>query len=157
ESKKSYLNVTMKLGHNHTLAGIFQSYRMLQINAGPINYQNNVLATGGQLYGAKLTSIWTEHVNSTFTVNYNNKGGNSPSAYDGVLGTGPQLNFHQTASLNQGILQGSGTLAAGGDLPFLALDNSSLVMIRGDLNAFKQGWAGSHEFAAGFLLLPRRL
>ena len=156
-SNMPFVKVTTKVGANHTLAGVFQSDRLLQINAGPIAYQNNVLATGGQMYGAKLTSIWTTHVNSTFTVNYNNKGGNSPSAYDGVLGTGPQLNFHQTASLNQGILQGSGTLATGGNLQFLALDNSSLIMIRGDLNAFKQGWAGSHEFAAGFLLLPRSL
>src|SRR5256885_15467080 len=109
------------------------------------------------MYGAKLTSIGTPHVNSTITFDYNNKGGNSPSAYDGILGTGPQINFHQTAALNTGILQGSGTLATGGNLPFLALDNSSLIMIRGDLNAFKEGWAGSHEVAVGFLLLPRSL
>src|SRR6185295_7113764 len=68
-----------------------------------------------------------------------------------------QINFHQAAALNTGILQGSGILAQGGNLPFMALDNSSLVMLRGDLNAFKEGWAGSHEFAVGFLLLPRSL
>ncbi len=154
-SNMPFVKVTTKVGANHTLAGVFQSDRLLQINAGPINYQNDVLATGGQMYGAKLTSVWSPHVNSTFTFNYNNKGGNSPSAYDGILGTGPQVNFHQTASLNTGILQGSGILAQGGNLPFMALDNSSLMMFRGDVNAFKEGWAGSHEFAFGFLLLPR--
>ncbi len=156
-SNLPFVKVTTKLGIDHTLAAVFQSDRLLQINAGPITYQSDVLATGGQMYGAKLTSIWTPHVNSTLTVSYNNKGGNDPSAYDGVLGTGPQINFHQTASVNAGTLIGSGTLATGGNLQALALDNSSLIMIRGDVNAFKQGWIGSHEFAVGFLLLPRSL
>ena len=40
-------------------------------------------------------------------------------------------------------LQGSGSLATGGNLGNMALDTSSLMMFRGDLNAFKDGWIGS--------------
>jgi len=155
KSNMPFLKVTTRIGGNHTLSGVFQSDRLQQINAVPIAYQNDVLAVGGQLYGAKLTSVWGSHTTSTFTVNYNNKGGNKLQDYEGILGTGPALTFHQTANLNQGILQGSGALVTGGNLGSMALDTSSLLMFRGDLNAFKDGWLGSHEFATGFLALPR--
>src|SRR5204863_9956012 len=101
------------------------------------------------------TSLKETPTTETYTVNYNNKGGNKEQDYDGLLGTGPALTFHQTATLNAGILQGSGSLTNGGNLGNMALDTSSLLMIRGDLNAFKDGWLGSHEFATGFLALPR--
>ena len=57
----------------------------------PIAYQNDLLAVGGQLYGAKLTSIWGPHTTSTFTFDYNNKGGNKLQDYEGILGSGPAL------------------------------------------------------------------
>jgi carboxypeptidase family protein len=153
-----FVKVTTKLGPNHTLAAVFQSDRLNQDIWGPIAFtQSDVLSTGGQMYGGVLTSIWNSHVNSTLTIDYNNKGGTDRGSYDGKLGTGPLVNYHQTAIPNQGIIQGSGTLASGGNFQSLALDNSSLVMIRGDLNIFKEGWVGTHEFATGFLALPRNL
>jgi hypothetical protein len=154
KSNMPFVKVTTRVGNNHTLAGIFQADRLQQFNAGPINFLANVLAVGGQLYGAKLTSVWGPHTTSTFTFDYNNKGGNKLQDYDGILGTGPALNFHQGATLNSGILVGTGALASGGNLSNMALDTSSLTMFRGDITAFKDGWIGSHEFATGFLALP---
>ncbi len=153
-SNMPFLKVTSRLGENHTLAGIFQSDRLQQITVGPITFQDDILAVGGQLYGAKLTSMWKQRTTSTITINYNNKGGNKLKDYEGILGSGPAVTYHQTANLNQGILQGSGALATGGNLQNMALDTSSLWLIRGDVNTFKDGWLGSHEFAAGFLALP---
>lgn len=150
-----FLKVTTRLGSNHTLSGVIQADRLRQLNANAINSQLDVLAVGGQLYGGKLTSVWGSHATTTFTVNYNNKGGNVEKDYDGILGTGPALTFHQSAILNAGILQGSGALTNAGNLQSMALDTSSLLMIRGDFNGFKDGWLGSHEFASGFLALPR--
>ena len=155
KSNMPFLKVTTRLGDNHTLAGVYQADRLQQINAGPITYQNDLLAVGGQLYGAKLTSSWGGHTTSTFTFDYNDKGGNQLGDYEGILGTGPALSFHQSAIPNQGILQGSGALATGGNLGNMALDTSSLLMLRGDVNTFKDGMLGSHELAIGFLALPR--
>src|SRR5262245_21261501 len=85
KSNMPFLKVTTRLGNNHTLAGIFQADRLQQFNVGPINYLNNVLAVGGQLYGAKLTSVWGAHTTSTFTFDYYNKGGNRLEDYNGIL------------------------------------------------------------------------
>ncbi|MGE0450265.1 MAG: TonB-dependent receptor [Vicinamibacterales bacterium] len=153
-SNMPFVKVTSRLGANHTLVGVFQSDRLLQVNVTPISFQDDVLAVGGQLYGAKLNSAWGSHLTSTLTMSYNNKGGNNLADYDGILGSGPAVVYHQIANANQGILQGSGSLATGGNLQSMALDTSSLLMIRGDINAFKDGWIGSHEFGAGFLALP---
>lgn len=43
----------------------------------------------------------------------------------------------------------------GGNFQSMVLDDSSLLMLRGDVTYFKEGLAGSHEFQAGFLALPR--
>jgi carboxypeptidase family protein len=155
KSNMPFLKLTTRIGEHHTLAGVYQSDRLQQITVGPITFQDDILAVGGQLYGAKLNSVWTSHTTSALTFNYNNKGGNKLNDYEGILGTGPALVYHQTANTNQGILQGSGSLATGGNLQNLALDTSSLFMIRGDLNIYKENWLGSHEFATGFLALPR--
>ena len=151
-----FVKVTTKLGNNHTLAGIFQSDRLDQDIWSEISFdQVDVLSTGGQMYGAKLTSTWGQHATSTFTFDYNNKGGDSAASYEGKIKTGPQIFIHQTSSPNQGILQGSGTLVQGGNFQSMVLDDSSLLMLRGDVTYFKEGLAGSHEFQAGFLALPR--
>src|SRR5262245_18602672 len=56
KSNMPFLKVTTRLGQNHTLSGIFQSDRLQQITVGPITFQDDILAVGGQLYGTKLPS-----------------------------------------------------------------------------------------------------
>ena len=52
---------------------------------------NEVLSTGGGMYGAKFTSVWGTNVTTTFTTSYNNKGGNQPDSYEGQADPRPDL------------------------------------------------------------------
>ncbi|PYR65845.1 MAG: hypothetical protein DMF88_18400 [Acidobacteria bacterium] len=65
--------------------------------------QVEVLSTGGPMYGGKLTSVWGDHLTSTFYVSYNTKGGNNTDSY-GYEKQGPLINIHREAFANQGIL-----------------------------------------------------
>ena len=67
----------------------FAPDRLQQITVGPITFQDDILAVGGQLYGAKFMSVWKENTTSTITVNYNNKGGNKLEDYEGINGFWP--------------------------------------------------------------------
>ena len=44
---------------------------------------NDVLSTGGGMYGAKLTSVWGTERHDHLYASYNNKGGNQPDSYEG--------------------------------------------------------------------------
>ena len=69
---------------------------------------------------------------------------------------GPLIEIHREAFRNQGVLEGSGLILRGGQWSSTAcdscfdLDTSSITMLRGDVNWYKQGWGGSHDFQAGF-------
>ena len=55
---------------------------------------DEVLSTGGALYGGKLTSVWGSNLTTTFTASYNNKGGNGLDSYDGRIIPGPSIDVH---------------------------------------------------------------
>lgn len=159
-----WAKVTAKLNSNHNLALIYQADRLKLNVVGAEDFQQvEVLSTGGPMYGARLTSVFGGGVTTTFTASYNTKGGNQLDSYDGGDRNSPTINYHLSAAPNQGGLLGSGLLARGGNWVSTActtcfdLDTSSMLMLRGDLTWFKDGWAGSHEFKTGFLAMPRNL
>jgi hypothetical protein len=161
DSWQPWVKVTTKLGTNHTLAGIYQNDRLHMLTAEQIALkQLEVLSTGGSLYGGKLTSLWGQSVTTTFTVSYNNKGGNSRDSYDGRIIPGPSIHIHQDAFQNAGIMEGTGLIVRSGANRSVGcdgcmlLDEASVQMYRGDLTWYKDAWGGSHEFGAGFLLMP---
>ena len=159
-----WVKVTAKLGSTHNLALIYQADRLNLKVLGAEDYEQvEVLSTGGPMYGAKLTSVFGGGVTTTFTASYNTKGGNTRDSYPGGDRGLPSIEYHLRATPNQGGLLGSGLLVRGGNWVSTAcdtcfdLDTSSMVMLRGDLTWFKQGWLGSHEFKTGFLAMPRNL
>jgi len=161
KSQQPYAKVTARVGTNHTLAGIYQGDRLHMLNVGQTMTKfDEVLSTGGALYGAKLTSAWRNTFTTTFTVSYNNKGGNGLDSYDGRIRTGPSIDVHPAFTVAQGLATGTGLLVTTGGnrsvgcLGCMLLDKSSVTMLRGDLTWFKDGLAGSHEFQTGFLALP---
>jgi Carboxypeptidase regulatory-like domain len=153
--------VTTRLASNHDLSIVYQADRLLLNVVGAEDYEQvEVLSTGGPMVGAKLTSVWGQTVTTTLYASYNTKGGNALDSYK-YEKNGPLVEIHREAFLNQGILQGSGLLLRGGQWSSTAcdacydLDTSTITMLRGDLNWYKQGWGGSHEFRTGFLAMPR--
>jgi hypothetical protein len=161
DSWQPWVKVTSKLGANHTLSGIYQNDRLHMLTTEQISlHPLEVLSTGGSLYGGKLTSLWGDSVTTTFTVSYNNKGGNSRDSYDGRIIPGPSIHIHQDAFPNAGIMEGTGLIVRAGANRSVGcdgcmlLDTASVQMYRGDLTWFKDGFGGSHEFGTGFLLMP---
>lgn len=162
KSNQPYAKVTARLGTNHTLAGVYQADRLHMLNVGQTMATfDEVLSTGGALYGAKLTSVWGTNLTTTFTGSYNNKGGNGLDSYDGRIIPGPSIDVHPSFTIDQGRATGTGLLVTTGGnrsvgcLGCMLLDKSSVIMLRGDLTYFKSAWAGSHEFQTGFLAMPR--
>lgn len=159
-----WLKVTAKLGTAHNLALIYQADRLDLKVLGAEDYEQvEVLSTGGPMYGARLTSVFGGGVTTTFTASYNTKGGNTLESYPGGDRNLPSIEYHYTATPNAGRLEGSGLLLRGGNWVSTAcdacfdLDTSSMIMLRGDLTWFKEGWGGSHEFKTGFLAMPKNL
>ena len=158
-----WVKVSAKLNPNHDLALIYQGDRLLLNVVGAEDYEQiEVLSTGGPMYGGKLTSVWSQHLTTTFSASYNTKGGNDVDSY-AFDREGPVVSIHREAFLNQGVLQGSGLLLQGGQWQSTAcdacydLDTSSITMVRGDLTYYKEGRGGSHQIQAGFLAMPRSI
>lgn len=161
QSQQPYAKVTAQLGSNHTLSGVYQGDRLHMLNVGQTMATfDEVLSTGGALYGGKLTSVWGKNLTTTFTASYNNKGGNALDSYEGRIIPGPSIDVHPSFTIAQGVATGTGVLVTTGGnrsvgcLGCMLLDQSSVTMFRGDLTWYKNDWAGSHEFQTGFLALP---
>lgn len=161
KSQQPYAKVTARMGANHTLTGIYQGDRLHMLNVGQTMTKfDEVLSTGGALYGAKMMSAWRSTFTTTFTFSYNNKGGNGLDSYDGRIRTGPSIDVHPAFTVAQGLATGTGLLVTTGGnrsvgcLGCMLLDESSVTMLRGDLTWFKDDLVGSHEFQMGFLALP---
>ena len=150
-----------RLGDNHTMTALAQFDRLHEFIV-PSETLRRFLVTsmGGGLYGGTLTSVWRQNVTTTFTVGYNNKGGNSLSSYDGILRAEPRFSYYQSAQAQGGRLVGIGILGTDGGTAALGctscqlIDGGTMVQLRGDLTWIKTGWGGSHDFKVGFLALP---
>jgi hypothetical protein len=158
-----WVKVTTKLGPAHDLAIVYQADRLLLNVVGAEDYEQvEVLSTGGPMYGGKLTSVWSQHLATTFHASFNTKGGNNLDSY-GFDKQGPLIEIHREAFVNQGTLQGSGLLLRGGQWSSTAcnacfdLDTSSITMLRGDLTYYREGPGGSHQIQTGFLAMPRSI
>jgi hypothetical protein len=156
-SQQPFVKVTTKVAANHEVAGVFQYDRMRQKSVRSNDSERNTRTdVGGGMYGASVQSVWGSHVTTKFAANYNNKRGNDRDSYEqDLMDLGPTFSIHRAADQNtEGFLTGSGALLNGGGYGTIALERSSYSMIRGDLTYYKEGWAGSHEWQTGFLLMP---
>ncbi len=157
-SWQPYGKVTARLTAAHQLAAFYQHDRSSLTGDREYHFTRAVLgSTGGSLYGVKVTSAWSNRTTTTFLASYNNKSGSDPSTYANYNGNGPYTIFHKTATLQGGVMTGSGSLAEGGNLDSGtgAYQPASLITLRGDLTYYKDGWAGSHEMQTGFFAEPR--
>jgi len=159
EGFQPYAKVTAQLSDAHTLSAVYQADR-LDLNTTAQNAAEplEVLSTGGDLFGARLVSVWGDSLTTNLAISYNNKGGNNKSSYDGLLREGPIINIHQDAESGGGILEGSGVVAIGGGntsadcaAACLQYDTASVLMLKGDLSYFVDNFGGSHQFETGFM------
>ena len=151
-----YGKVTAKLNASHQISAFWQYDRVTLTSDQPLHYEPiRIFVTGGNLYGAKLSSVWGDKVTSQVTVGYNNKSGADDGTFGKLPGSGAQIDIHRSTFLSAGRLLGTGALLRGGNLESLSLEPSSILLFRGDLTYFKKGGIGSHELQTGIYAAPR--
>jgi hypothetical protein len=154
DSFQPYLKLTAELSPNHELSAYYQRDKVSKSGATdsdyePYSYSN----TGGQLIGGRLTSVWGTATTTQFTASYNNKSGGTD--FDKITGSGPHIEIHEDFVDSAGELTSTGLLAQGNNISSGIRIPSSMLVIRGDLTHYKEGWIGSHELQTGLFLAPR--
>ena len=156
KSQQPYVKLTGKINGNHELSGFFQNDRnrytsSRERNTDLVNYNS----AGGSMYLGKLNSVFGQRLTTSVSVSYNNKGGNDEDTYNDATGFGPRVSVHQLTTLTGGRPTGNGELVTMNNVDSRSLAPSSMMIIRGDLTYFKDGWAGSHEMKTGIWAAPR--
>ncbi len=152
ESLQPYLKITARLNPNHEVSGHYQRDDLSNASNKEWNYEPFFFSkTGGQLFGAKLTSIWGTNTTSQITASFNDKNGERDR--DKVPFGGPQIEIHESYVESAGELDGTGLLAQGNSVSSLNEASPYLLMIRGDWTHYKEGWGGSHELQTGIFFM----
>ena len=109
-SKQPYVKVTTQLG-SHELSGFYQNDKN-RFTSSRERYTDltEIRSAGGSMLLGKLNSVWGQHVTTSFSASYNNKGGNDEEAYSDTTGFGPRVLVHQIAPISSGRPTGNGIL-----------------------------------------------
>ena len=154
DSFQPYVKLTFQIDANHELSGFYQRDDLSKSTVGDSDMERFYWSqTGGNLYGAKLTSIWGTTTTSQITVGYNDKTAQTDIAKVEDR-SGPEITIHESFVESGGELIGTGALAHAQNARQVNQQPSSIWMIRADLTHYKEGWAGSHEFQMGVFLQP---
>lgn len=154
-SKQPFVKLTTQLG-GHELSGFFQNDRNRYTSSRErhteiINYNS----AGGSMYQSRLSSVWGQRLTTQFSWSYNNKGGNDVDTYKNAQTFGPQVVVHQRTTISGGRPVGTGALVTMNNVQSRSISPSSMLIVRGDLTYYKEGWIGSHELKTGFWSAPR--
>jgi carboxypeptidase family protein len=152
---QQFAKVTTQLNAKHEVTALYQ-YQHATSSSGRERDLVQICCSdaGGGVYSGRLQSVWTNRLTTSVTASYNNKGGNSLSAAAQSQGAAPQITISQAAPLSRGVPTSTGVLAMDG-VQNVTQSPASMVILRGDLTYFKEGWAGSHEFKTGVWAAPR--
>jgi len=155
KSKQPYVKVTTQLGA-HELSGFYQNDKN-RFTSSRERYtdQTEIRSAGGSMYVGKLNSVFGQHVTTSFSASYNNKGGNDEEAYSDATGFGPRVTVHQIAPISNGRPTGNGILVEMNNVETKVLQPSWMLILRGDLTYYHQGLVGSHELKTGIWAAPR--
>jgi hypothetical protein len=155
DSNQPFVKITAQVSPKHEVVGFYQNDRSkYSSNRELDNIPYLFNSTGGGLVHARINTVWSNSLTTSFAYNYNNKRGNDEDTYAGVNLSGPQIQIHQDAFLNAGRQDGTGGLVRLNTPDSLALSDSRMTVIRGDLTFYKTGFGGGHEFRAGIWAAP---
>ncbi|MGH7484351.1 MAG: carboxypeptidase regulatory-like domain-containing protein, partial [bacterium] len=152
KGNQQFAKVTTQASAKHEITGLYQ-YQYATTTSGRERDLDQICCadSGGGVYSGQLQSVWTNRLTTVFSGAYNNKGGNTLTA---SRGTGPQITDSQAAPLSRGIPTSTGVLVMGNNVQSVTVSPAEMLIFRGDLTYFKQGWGGSHEFKTGFWAAP---
>lgn len=157
DSHQPYLKVTAQVSPNHEVSGFYQRDSLNNSSDREYNWAPFLnVVTGGNLYGAKMTSVFGSNTTGQFTFSYNDKSSRDPrDLQPEVGGINLEIEVHEGFTESGGRLSGTGRLVAGGADDVSNANPSSLLLFRGDITHYKDGMAGSHEFKTGIYAAPR--
>ena len=155
KGNQQFVKVTTHLNVKHELTTLYQ-YQHATSSSGRERDLVQICCSdaGGGVYSSQLQSVWTNRLTTSLSGSYNNKGGNSLSAAAQSQGNAPQITVSQAAPLSRGIPTTTGVLVMDG-VQSVTQSPASMVVLRGDLTYFREGWGGSHEFKTGIWAAPR--
>ena len=155
KSNQPFVKVTAQVTPKHEMTAFYQNDRSKYSSNRELDNKPYLFnSTGGGLMHARVNSVWTNALTSALAVSYNNKRGNDKNTYDGVDLNGPQIQIHKDAFLTGVVMTGDGALARLNTPDSIALSDSHMWLVRGDITYYKQGWGGGHEFRTGFWAAP---
>ena len=155
-SHQPYLKLTAQLNPNHSLSGYYQRDQLQntsnrEYDLGP----RFIVKTGGDLLGAKLTSVFGNNTTGQFLVSWNNKAAEvdrevQPQFADTPLSITVQNGF---------TVNSSGTTGNGGRIAAFGTGGGTqrptrLLLLRADMTRYVEDAAGSHEVGFGIYAAP---
>jgi hypothetical protein len=156
KSNQPFIKVTTQASRAHQVSGFYQGDRARYTSDRELDtslFQYN--STGGSLFQGKVNSVWSNKLTTQVSASFNNKSGNDADTYAGVELSGPQIIPHQDIFINRGLPTGTGALVNMNTPQSISISPSSMLVMRGDLTYFTEGWGGSHELKTGLYAAPR--
>ena len=152
-------DVSVQLTGKHRLMGLVQFDSRKQ-DANYQWYAANIAHSqyGGGAYGVRFISQWTPRLSTRLLASYNNKGVNSSlSAINGV-GSQPEVDIYQTATLSGGTYIGQGSsLVTLNNLSSVSTNPASKPTASADVEyTIPRAW-GEHDVQAGLYVEPHEL
>jgi hypothetical protein len=155
-SNQPFVKVTARFNPRHELSSFYQRDRARYTSDRELNTSRFTFnSTGGGLFQSKLNSVWTNQLTTQVSAAYNDKHGNDADTYRGIDLSGPQILVHQDSFISSGVPTGTGALVQMNTPQSISLNSTSMVVLRGDLTYFREGWGGSHELKTGVWAAPR--
>ncbi|MGE0362414.1 MAG: TonB-dependent receptor [Vicinamibacterales bacterium] len=151
-----FVKVNAQVGARHQLHGFFlKPHGFEEPSASTDSRRFSNSGTTGNGVAGRLFSAWTNTLTTTVGASFNTFGGRtSLAAFKGLDYGGPRVRIYDSATLSAGRLVGNGLVATVGNNQSFNVTPSSKVTVQADVNWYRTGWMGSHEFQAGVFMQP---
>ncbi len=156
KSHQPYLKLTAQLNANHELSGYYQRDQLNNTSNREYDLAHRyIVKTGGDLFGAKLTSVFGTNTTGQFLASWNNKAAEVNQTEQPQFADTP---FSITIQ-NGFTVNSSGTTGNGGRIAQFGTGGGTerptrLLLLRADMTHYLDNVAGSHEIAFGVYAAP---
>ncbi len=151
-----FLKVNAQVRARHQLHGYFLKPHGFEEPAASTDsrrFSNS--GTTGNGVAARLYSAWTNTLTTTVGASFNTFGARtSLAAFKGLDYGGPRVRIYDAVATSAGRLVGNGLVATVGNNQSFNVTPSSKVTAQADVNWYRTGWLGAHEFQAGVFIQP---
>lgn len=155
-SHQPYAKLTAQLTGNHELSAYYQRDQLYNTSNREYDIAPRyVVKTGGDLFGAKLTSVFGDNTTGQFLASWNNKAAEVDRASQPQFDSIPlSVTIYDGFSVNS-----SGTTSDGGRIAAMGTGNGTLrptrlLLLRADMTRYLDNVAGSHEIGFGVYAAP---